>query len=115
MNFTQSIKTCFGKFATFAGTASRSEFWWFYLFGLLLLGATSIVDVLIFAPAPNFNPISSLAQLVILIPTLAAACRRLHDMGRSGWWQLIALTIIGIIPLALMLAWKTKEKDNRFK
>ena len=120
MTFTQSIKTCLSKYATFSGTASRSEFWWFFLFSWLLIFAAAITDVLIYGqhlgtPSKPILAIHHLAWLVIAIPCYAVGSRRLHDIGKSGWWQLLYITIIGIIPLMIMFAIDTKNKDNRFK
>ena len=126
MNFAQSIKKCLTK-ATFSGTACRSEFWWFYLFGWIVFFLASTADGFVNTSLTNSNLVppeaeglsfslfSNLVQLMILFPTLAAACRRLHDMGKSGWWQLIALTIIGIIPLLFWLTRDTKQGNNQFK
>ncbi len=74
MTFTESIKACFHKYAVFSGRASRSELWWFVLF-------TLIFD---FIPFVNI-----VASFVFFLPNLAVACRRLHDMGKSGWWLLV--------------------------
>ena len=134
MNFTQSITTCMSKYATFSGTASRSEFWWFVLFAELLGYAASITDSLLtgpidvtyhfenwFDPFELFDPnkVGRLNEFIIffafLIPGFAAGSRRLHDIGKSGWWQLLILTGIGIIPLIFWLARDTKNKDNRFQ
>ena len=125
MNPAQSIKKCLTK-ATFSGTACRSEFWWFYLFGWLLIFPAAIADGFISATLTNLNlapydpdnpPFTlfyNIIQLMIVFPTIAVACRRLHDMGKSGWWQLIALTIIGIIPLLFWLTRATKRGNNQF-
>ena len=124
MTFTQSIKTCLSKYATFSGTASRSEFWWFFLFVCLLELAASFIDGVIYGliddPPPGFpeehlGPTYYLVWLALLIPTCAVASRRLHDIGKSGWWQMLSITIIGMIPLMIALAINTKNKDNRFK
>ena len=76
MDFGQAIKTCFSKFADFNGRARRSEYWWFYLFSI-------IVSMVL-----GWIPILGLATLALILPGLAAGSRRLHDTGRSGWWQL---------------------------
>ena len=136
MTFSQSITACMSKYATFSGTASRSEYWWFYLFGWLLYFAASITDSGYGGPTDvtstyykenwldlfelfDPNRVGRWYEFVVffalLIPTYAAGSRRLHDMGRSGWWQLLDLTIIGAIPLNILLARDTKNKDNRFK
>lgn len=89
MDFVQSIKTCMGKYATFSGRASRSEYWWFALFQFLLMLVTGMVD----------ETLSGLAALAIALPALAVGARRLHDVGRSGWWQLLMFTGIGYFVL----------------
>ena len=66
---------CFKKYATFHGRASRSEFWWFFLFNFL---AAIIMSFIPF--------IGGLYFWVSLIPSLAVLVRRLHDVNRSGWW-----------------------------
>ena len=73
MGFIEAIKVCFSKFFTISGRARRAEFWWFYLFTFLI----SIIPV-----------IGTIASLVLLIPNTTVTVRRLHDIGRSGWWIL---------------------------
>lgn len=80
MGFLESIKTCFGKYATFSGRARRSEFWWFALLNFIL-GCIPVINII--------------WALVVFIPTIAVGVRRLHDTGRSGWWYLLCL-----IPIA---------------
>lgn len=97
MNFQESIKVCFGKYADFNGRASRPEYWWFVLF--IIVG--SLVASLI------GNVAYGLFTLATLLPSIAAAARRLHDTERSGWWQLIVLVpLIGWIVLIVFLAQK---------
>jgi uncharacterized membrane protein YhaH (DUF805 family) len=85
MTFTESIKTCLSKFADFNGRASRSEYWWYVLF-IVLTGAV--------LSAINRN-LAALFYLVTLLPSIAAAARRLHDTNRSGWIIMIFLLIQG--------------------
>jgi uncharacterized membrane protein YhaH (DUF805 family) len=94
MNFQDSIKVCFSKYADFTGRASRSEYWWFILF--ILLGSLA---------ASMIGPITGgFFTLGTLLPTLAAASRRLHDTQRSGWWQLVGFVpVIGLIVLVFFL------------
>ena len=100
MNFGQAISTCLGKYATFSGRASRSEFWWFTLFQSLALIAASVVGDRLYA----------LACLGLLLPMLAVSTRRLHDIGKSGWWQLLAFTGIGY--LVLLYWWVQPTADD---
>ena len=82
MNFSTSIKTVYNKYFVFHGRAIRSEFWWFTLYQVAVgLG----LEFLLGETAGN---IWSLAHL---IPSISVACRRLHDIDRSGWWQLLPL------------------------
>ena len=114
MNIQTSIKTCFNKYATFSGRASRSEFWFFVLFNFLGGIITFIIDVMIlgYSIESEFTPINSIFSLVLIIPTIAVTCRRLHDVNKSGWWQLIVITIIGIIPLMIWLCSEGTKKNN---
>ena len=110
MNFGQSISTCMSKYVTFSGRASRSEYWWFYLFGVLLYLLFSIVDEVMFSIYdPMRGVIPGLVSLGLFLPTLSAGVRRLHDVNRSGWWFLIVFTIIGII---FLIVWMCTDSDK---
>ena len=103
MTFSESIQTCFSKYADFNGRASQSEYWWFFLFILLVGIVASVISQIV----------GGLFYLAILVPSIAAAARRLHDTDKSGW-----LLLIGIIPLVglvllYFLAQPSKE-PNRF-
>ena len=82
MDFKQSVTTCLKKYVEFGGRAGRPEFWWFALFTFLVGLLTSFIlgDI-----------ISMLVNLALLLPSLAVGARRLHDIGKSGWFQLIWL------------------------
>ena len=116
MDIQTSIKTCFNKYATFSGRASRSEYWFFVLFGILGGIVALIIDVMIlgYSIESEYTPINSIFSLVLIIPTIAAACRRLHDVNKSGWWYLLIFTIIGSIPILYWFVQKGDEADNRF-
>jgi uncharacterized membrane protein YhaH (DUF805 family) len=80
MDFQQAVKTCLKKYAEFGGRASRSEYWWFILAMFVLQIVVSVIlgDI-----------VALLVNLALLLPQLAAGTRRLHDMGKSGWFQLL--------------------------
>lgn len=112
MNFSTSISTCLSKYATFSGRASRSEYWWFYLFTLLMSWGATVVGAITLGDDESL--LSGLVSLVFLVPTLAAGSRRLHDIGRTGWWQLLAFTVIGIIVLIIWYATDSEKAPNRY-
>jgi uncharacterized membrane protein YhaH (DUF805 family) len=80
MTIVESIKTCLNKYADFTGRASRSEFWWWVLF--------VVVVRYVLHHFLGFW-IGTLFSCAVLIPNLAVGARRLHDTGKSGWWQLL--------------------------
>ena len=90
--------------ANFKGRASRSEYWYFALFGALVY----------FVSALLLPELYVLAFLGLLIPTLAAAVRRLHDGGRSGWNLLWAFVPIGGIVVFVWLVSAGEPTPNRF-
>ena len=115
MDFQTSIKTCFNKFAVFSGRASRSEFWFFVLFGILGGIISAIIDVMILGyPFEENGPINLIFQVALIVPSLSVAARRLHDINKSGWWQLLWITIIGGILLIIWHATEGENKKNKF-
>ena len=105
MTFGDSIKTCLAKYATFSGRASRSEYWWFQLFVLLVVCASGLILELL----------AGIAQLLLFLPGLAAGCRRLHDTGRTGWWLLLLLIpVIGWIILFIFFVESSKVEGDRY-
>ncbi|WP_036164690.1 DUF805 domain-containing protein [Massilia sp. 9096] len=103
MTFFESIQTCFRKYATFAGLASRSEFWWFTLFCVLTSAFLGIFS----------DKLSGAFGIATLLPSLAVGARRLHETDRSGWWQLIWLVpLIGWIVLIVFLV--QEPRPNRY-
>ena len=88
MNFQTSIKTCFNKYSVFSGRASRSEFWFFYLF--VLIGYIACF-VLMMAISFKLLWLFIIFVLLIFVPTLSVTARRLHDINKSGWFLLLPL------------------------
>ena len=101
MTFQESIQVCFKKYADFTGRASRSEYWWFMLFLVLVSAGTSMIS----------QVVSGLFSLATLVPSLAAGARRLHDTNRSGWLQLRWIVpLIGWIIVIVFLVQETKAE-----
>ena len=84
--FMDAISTCLNKYITFSGRASRSEYWFFFLFTLITGAITAIFDAIVFGIDDDSSFFAPLAYLVLFLPGLAAQFRRLHDTGHSGWW-----------------------------
>lgn len=136
MTFTQSISICLQKYATFSGRASRSEFWWFFLFCTIWNVLSTIGANAIFGEDTPAAVITDLfISLVLFLPFYAVSARRLHDIGRSGWamlWylpvvvpvaivesgysvnELWGLTMLLTAPLWVWLASKSQPEENRY-
>jgi len=113
MDMQKSIKTCFSKYANFNGRASRSEYWWFQLFYLIVAFVAVIFDAMYIDNSQTMGPLELVTTLALLLPALAVTARRLHDVGRSGWWMLIFITVIGMIPLLIWyISVGTKSKNK---
>ena len=113
MTFGQSISTCFGKYATFTGRASRSEFWWFYLAYVIVASAANFIDQVVLDQ--RFGVISIVVVLLFLLPIVSAGVRRLHDSGKSGWLLLLFfIPCIGWIVLIVLLAQATQPGENAY-
>jgi uncharacterized membrane protein YhaH (DUF805 family) len=112
----EAVANVFKNYANFKGRARRSEYWWFLVFNSLV----SIFLNCIIQPIANSNPDSmfllGLALILYLaylggmiIPAWAVTVRRLHDIGKSGWWWLIAL--IPIVGSLVLLVWSCQDSD----
>ena len=112
MNMKTSVITCFKKFVTIKGRASRSEYWWFALFNVLvafilefcigfIAGFLVWDDVFYTMIAKNG---SNILFLVMLLPSICVAVRRLHDIDRRGWWLLLSPLFIIIYLFLDLLA-----------
>jgi len=115
MNIQTAVKTCFSKYATFSGRASRSEYWFFYLFTIIASIVTWVIDTMLLGySSEDTGAINLIFQIIIILPSIAVGARRLHDIGKSGWWQLLILTIIGIILLIVWFATIGSSKKNKY-
>ena len=81
-----AISSCFSKYATFSGRATRSEYWFFNLFYFIVLMAGMLID-----SAAGTTFIYYLGVAILFLPNLAVSVRRMHDTGKSGWFILIPI------------------------
>lgn len=146
LSFIEAIKVCFAKYANFKGRGRRSEFWWFYLFGMIvnwilllpvyflnakkqamiadaeasILSGGNVDMAALEANDPTSTIIfllivAGIVMLILLLPTLAAWVRRLHDVGKSGHmlWLFLLCGVGGLIPL-LMCIPDGKPEPNKY-
>ena len=90
MKFSESVKTVYSKYATFSGRATRSEYWWFALFFYAIILCAFLLGVAMGIDKPIFALIGIFVALSF-IPIVALRVRRLHDIGKSGWWIFLGL------------------------
>ena len=125
-----AVRACFSKYATFSGRASRSEYWWFMLWTVLMqfllgfIGAFVISFVMAATGSGGVeaeelgllvgNGLAGVFNLAVFLPTLAVHARRLHDTGHSGWWFLLYFTLIGGIVVFIWLVSKGDDGDNQY-
>ena len=133
MSFKESVRYCLKNYTQFDGRATRSEFWWFYLFlvivafvayipgGILLLigGAASgddgsAIGTMFIILGVIWLILLAIVVIALYIPFLAAGSRRLHDRGMSGWFQLLLLVPCGSIVLLIFWVMEGTPGDNQY-
>ncbi len=111
--FLGALKDGFARYVDFKSRSTRSQFWWWTLWSLIISLASTFFDAAI--GAGSSGPIGLLTSLAIFLPSLAVAIRRLHDIGRTGWWYLLVLIpLIGWIILIVFFCTKTQETTNQW-
>jgi uncharacterized membrane protein YhaH (DUF805 family) len=100
------------KYSVFYGRATRAEYWYFSLFSSLIGVAISIVAAIV---SPKINLLSDAYSLLVVIPGLAVSARRLHDIGKSGWMQLVIfIPVVGLIWLIILMATDSNPGENKY-
>jgi uncharacterized membrane protein YhaH (DUF805 family) len=109
MGFPDAVRSVLTRYADFSGRARRAEYWWFFLFAVLVALVAAVLDGIIGA-----SVFSLLTALGLLVPNLAVSVRRLHDTDRSGWWLLLNLVPFGGIVLLVFYCLEGQPHPNRF-
>ncbi|MBW7843823.1 MAG: DUF805 domain-containing protein [Ignavibacterium sp.] len=105
------------NYAGFSGRARRKEYWMFVLFNVIFAIVAMILDNVlgIAIEGVGYGPLYGLYLLAMIIPSLAVAVRRLHDVGKSGWMILISLIpIIGAIWLLVLMVTDGNPGENQY-
>lgn len=124
MDILDAIKSAFVHYFDFKSRASRAEFWYFMAFVIGMLSLLPFVDGALFDSTPppetgpwyflGFNvahgPLSALFGAIVFMPWLSVSTRRLHDVGRPGWW--IFFGFIPPIGWLFMMVWLTRPSQN---
>jgi uncharacterized membrane protein YhaH (DUF805 family) len=99
------------KYAVFSGRARRQEYWMFFLFNLLFLFIAVYVDQV----TGTFFIVTSIYSIAMIIPNLAVGVRRLHDIGRSGWWLLLMFVpVVGALVLFVFSVLNGESNENEY-
>ena len=110
-----AIDKALKNYLNFSGRSNRSEFWYFFLFILLGNSFTHLIDTYIIGYHPEeMGIVTGIFFLATAIPQLSITFRRLHDIGKSGWWFLLSFTVIGLIPLFVWWCTASNPKKNRY-
>lgn len=98
------------KYAQFSGRATRSEYWYFTLFATIVYIIAMVIDGLLANITGGMPIFMIITMLGFLVPSLAVGIRRLHDIGKSGWWYLLAF--VPLISLVLIVFFVMDSKDD---
>ena len=115
------VDTLKNRYAAFKGRATRSEYWYFMLFSIIIALILTALDSMIINPLLGIQPVVETARTGILgmlfsigtlIPSVALAIRRLHDIGKSGWWILLGvIPVVNIIGIFVLLYFFIKDSQ----
>lgn len=112
MGPTEAVTSVYRQYAGFAGRASRSEYWWFTLFSVIV----SWTLLLIIVPLGAFGVLLLFVfDIGSILPSMAVTVRRLHDIGRSGWFVLVVfIPLVGVLVLIYFTLLPSQRGANRF-
>lgn len=111
--FVGALKDGFARYVDFKSRSTRPQFWWWMLWSVLIGIVAAILDASL--GMGDTGPINMLTSLAMFLPSIAVSIRRLHDIGRTGWWYLIVLVpLVGVIVLLVFFCTKTKDETNQW-
>jgi uncharacterized membrane protein YhaH (DUF805 family) len=119
MSFQDAVRTCLQqKYVDFSGRARRSEYWYFFLFNVIVSVVAGIIDGILgtrgSGTMSGTGLVGAIASLALLLPNLGVGVRRLHDTSRSGWWLLIGLVpLVGWIVLLVFFV-QDSQPENQY-
>ncbi|MDO4617594.1 MAG: DUF805 domain-containing protein [Lachnospiraceae bacterium] len=112
MTFKESIIRVFSKYATFSGRAGRNEYWYFFFFNLCVNLVFTVLERYFI---PSIEYLASIYSIAVFIPILAVSVRRLHDIGKSGWYFLLNfIPIIGQVYLIIKMFQPGEPGENQY-
>ena len=117
MNMKEAVVSVLTNWNNFSGRACRSEFWYFVLATFLVSMIISIIEIatgMVDIESAEMGILSIIFTLLLFVPSLSVTARRLQDRGWSGWWQLLYLTIIGILVIIVLNILPAKEDENKW-
>jgi uncharacterized membrane protein YhaH (DUF805 family) len=117
-----AYKAVWSKYTDFSGRLSRKGYWYFVLVNMAITFVLGLLDQMIFKGESgsssydySITPFTSIYNLAVFLPFLAAATRRLHDKNRSGWFQLLNLIpVVGQIILFVFFLQKGDQTENNY-
>ena len=113
MSFFEAVKTVLSKYAVFSGRARRKEYWYFFLFNVIVGFIIGFLGGAMQKPKA-MTALSIAFTLAFLLPSIAVAVRRLHDTGKSGWWLLINFVPFGGLILLIFMIMDSTPGDNMY-
>ena len=117
MNMKEAVVSVLTNWNNFSGRACRSEFWYFGLAVFLvsfIIGIIEIATGMVDVESAEMGILSIIFTLLLFVPSLSVTARRLQDRGWSGWWQLLYLTIVGILVIIVLNILPAKEDENNW-
>ena len=105
-----AFRQFFSRYVQFSGRSNRGAFWFWQLDNILISLGLGLLDIAVFG-SQGSGLLGGLWGLATLIPSFALGARRLHDIDKSGWWQLLAL--IPLLGWIILLVWFCRAPDNQ--